>query len=270
MQKRTRCTIQEIIDDLRMTSTTTSQPIKPKSLTLLELCQTINDLRHTSSRSTAQILTRRLYLHPLTINTNAKQQSTKIINNNLLHIEQHNQANLEKRNSPRPHKPYRGLAILSSSLPLITRTNAKLHSSITTDNSSDFEASTTTISSNRVSLPSINRGISSSSSSKRSVPIRSSYIPSQQKNIVNHNNRWEKVDVWLHLARTLQKPAPKDPPTTPLDALFDFEVENIQEPEEQQRQQQQSNYDSIQEIKIYKRNPVCVEVIKENDNNDED
>ncbi|CAF2742859.1 unnamed protein product [Rotaria sp. Silwood2] len=250
-----------------MTSTTAPHPIKPKSLTLLELCQTINDLRHTSSRSTAQILTRRLYLHPLSVNANAKQQSTKIINNNLLHIEQVNQANFEKRNSPRQHKPYRGLAILSSSLPLTTRTNTKLNSTITIDSCSDFEASTTTMSSsNRVNLPSINRGISSSSSSKRSVPIRSSYIPSQQKPTGNYNNRWEKVDVWLHLARTLQKPIPKDPPTTPLDVLLDYELENIEEPE----QEQQPNYNSIQEIKIYKRNHVCISVIKENDNNDED
>ncbi|CAF1184118.1 unnamed protein product [Rotaria sp. Silwood1] len=253
-----------------MMSTTTSHPIKPKSLTLLELCQTINDLRHTSSRSTAQILTRRLYLHPLTINTNSKQQSTKIINNNLLHIEQINQANLEKRKSSHQHKPYRGLAVLSSSLPLTTRTNTKLNSSVHTDSSSDFEVSSTTISSNRISLPSINRVTTSSSSSKRSVPIRSTYIPSQQKYPVNHNNNnhWEKVDVWLHLARTLQKPIPKDPPTTPLDALFDFELENVEEPE--QEQEQQSNYNSIQEIKIYKRNHVCVSVIKENDNNYED
>ncbi|CAF5161490.1 unnamed protein product, partial [Rotaria sp. Silwood1] len=91
---------------------------------------------------------------------------------------------------------------------------------------------------------------------------------SKQQSTKIINNNWEKVDVWLHLARTLQKPIPKDPPTTPLDALFDFELENVEEPE--QEQEQQSNYNSIQEIKIYKRNHVCVSVIKENDNNYED
>lgn len=46
---------------------------KGKSLTLLELCQTLKDFRCTTSRSTSQILTRRLYLHPLSLSTNAKQ-----------------------------------------------------------------------------------------------------------------------------------------------------------------------------------------------------
>ena len=83
-----------------MTSTTTRHPVKARSLTLLELCQTINELRHTSSRNTAQILNRRLYLHPLTISTNAKQHSSRIIANNLVEIEELNQSILEKKIFP--------------------------------------------------------------------------------------------------------------------------------------------------------------------------
>ncbi|CAF2066122.1 unnamed protein product [Rotaria magnacalcarata] len=278
-----------------MTSTTAHHTVKPKSLTLLELCQTINDLRHTSSRSTAQILTRRLYLHPLTINSNAKQHSAKIINNNLLQIERITQANLEKRNSPRKQKPYRGLAILSSSLPLTARTNTKQNSSIISDSCIDFEASSTTMSTSRASLPPTHRSLASlsnrinlppitkcapslsSSSSKHSVSTRSSYISSHQKPIVNQNDQWEKVDVWIHLARTLQKPTPKDPPTTPLDPLFDLDFDHIQdqnqgyeEQRRQQQQQQQHNFNFIHEIKIFKRNPASDSVINESDTDKED
>lgn len=266
-----------------MTSTATARSsVKPKSLTLLELCQTINDLRHTSSRNTAQILTRRLYLHPLTINTNAKQHSTKIVNNHLLDIEQINQANLGKKNSSHKKKSYHGLAILSSSLPLTTRTNTKVNSSTISDSSTDIEASTTTIASSQISLPPVNRGISSSSSKRTVSTNRSSYSSNKQKLITNlhkpsvslyktsmnqqkppakENDRWEQVDVWLHLARTLTRPIPKDPPTTPLDALLDFHLDDVQESE----QEEPLTYNLIQEIKIYKRNHVGNSTTDESD-----
>jgi len=97
---------------------------KGKSLTLLELCQTLKDFRCTTSRSTAQILTRRLYLHPLTISTHAKQYS--------------------------PPQSYRE--------PI-----------------------------------------------RRSVSLSRKSTPS------------DKIDVWHSLASSLQRPTPRDPPTTPLD-----------------------------------------------------
>jgi len=217
-----------------MTSTTAARyPVKAKSLTLLELCQTVNELRQTSSRNTAQILTRRLYLHPLTISTNAKQHSSKIIANNLLETKQFSQTNL-----PAKHRPKQGLSILSSSFPLIARTNTKLNT-----DSNIYQTSITTISTNSVNLPPINRGIKSSSSSKRSVSTRSSsYIPIQPKPT--------KIDVWRHLADTLQRPVPKDPPTTPLDIL----PENVQ---------QSDNFHGIQEIKIYKQQSLCDSTIIE-------
>jgi hypothetical protein len=238
-----------------MASTTARYPVKAKSLTLLELCQTINEIRNPSSRNTAQILTRRLYLHPLTISTNAKQYSLKVISNNVLEM---NQTNLEKKHSSFKRKSYHDLSLLSSSFPLTTRTNTKLNSTITTDhdNSNVFELSTTTISTNSISLPPINRGISSSLS-KRTVSTRSSCIPIQQK---PNKNRWEKVDVWRNLAHALQRPTPKDPPTTPLDILLDSELQTVQQP----------NCNAIQQIQIYKRKPARDSPIDENDNNEEE
>jgi hypothetical protein len=227
-------------------------------LTLLELCQTINDFRNPLSRNTAQILTRRLYLHPLTISTNTKQHLPKILSNHSLDLEQFNQTNLEKRNPPQKHKSHGGLAILSSSFPLITRMNTKITASTITDDDTTHEASSSTISSNHLSLPAVNRG-ASSSSSKRTVSTRTSYITNQPKRHFNNNQRWEKMDVWQNLARALQRPTPNDPPTTPLDMLSDFHLQNVE-----QQQEQQPNRNFIQEIKIYKRNPVCDSVIDEN------
>jgi hypothetical protein len=250
-----------------MTSTTARYPVKAKTLTLLELCQTINDLRYTSSTSTAQILTRRLYLHPLTISNNAKQHASKLATNNLPDIEQYNQSSLERKPLPRKHAAYHGLQIFSSSLPLTSRTNTKLNSSITTDNDSSTlnEISTTTISTNHTSLPPISRG--TSSTSKRTISTRSSYISQNQRTNFNYIQRPpEKVDVWHHLARTLQRPMPKDPPTTPFEATSDYHLQIIEESEQEQNQQPQNNYNSIQEIKIYKRNPVFKSFINENIN----
>lgn len=237
------------------TSTTPRYPVKAKSLTLLELCQTINELRHTSPRNTAQILTRRLYLHPLTISTNAKQQSTKIIANNLLEIEQINQTNLEKRKTPLKRKSHRGLSVLSSSLPLTTRPPPKLNISLTLDHdsSNDCETSTTTISTNQINLPPINRNLTSSSSKRTVSTHSSSYIPIQPK--PHHNNRLEKIDAWRHLAHALQRPVPKDPPTTPLDIASDFQLHSP--PEE--------NINAIQQIQIFKRKPVYDSIIDENE-----
>jgi hypothetical protein len=241
-----------------MASTTARYPIKAKSLTLLELCQTINDFRSPLSRNTAQISTRRLYLHPLTISSNAKQHSPKILSNHSLDLEHFNQTNLEKRNPPHKHKPHGGLKILSSSFPLLTRMNTKTIASTITDDHTTHEANTTTISSNHLSLPPINRG--ASSSSKRTVSTRTSYITNQPKKHFNDNHQWEKMDVWQHLARALQRPTPKDPPTTPLDMLSDFHLQNV----EQQEPEQKPNRNFIQEIKIYKRSPTCDSVIDEN------
>ena len=193
-----------------MSSTTVRHPVKAKSLTLLELCQTINELQQTSSRNTAQILTRRLYLHPLSVSNNTKQNTSKIIANNLLQLEE---ATETITSSPR-NQSYRGLSILSSSLPLLARTNVKTNPSLNVDMES--EGSSTTFRTNPMSLPGIPRNSTSlSSSSRRTTSTRSSFIAIQRK--TKSTPPPEKIDVWRHLAQTLQRPPPKDPPTTPLD-----------------------------------------------------
>jgi hypothetical protein len=242
-----------------MTSTTERYPIKAKSLTLLELCDRINELRQTSPRSTARILTRRFHFHPLKIKKNAKQHSSKITANNLIEIKQTNQTNSEKKSSLSKRKSYRGLSTLSLSFPLTTHKNAKPNTSITTDhdNSNKSETSTTTISTNPVSLPPINQGISPSSPSKPTVSARpSSYIPNQQQ---SRKNRREKINVWRHLAHSLQRPIPKDPPTTPLDTLLDFQLQPIQK----------ANLNAIQQIQIYKQKPIYNSITDESNNNEE-
>jgi hypothetical protein len=218
-----------------MTSTTRRYPVKAKSLTLLELCQTVNDLRHASSRSSAQILTRRLYLHPLTINPNPKQQSSKIIPDDLLKVDQFNQSNLDKTTSFRKKIPYRGLAILSPSLSLAsnTRFNTSIHSD--NDDNNDYSTSTTTNSLNQFSSSIMNR--STSLLSKRNVFTRSLYIRNKRNINSNQKGRREQLAVWDQLDYTLERPMPRDPPTTPLSfyTLTDFHL------------QEQSDYNSIQQ-----------------------
>lgn len=208
-----------------MTSTTTASPYPPKakSLTLLELCQTLSELRNTTSRNTAQILTRRLYLHPLTISSNAKHHSSRLIANNLLETDELNQINAETKDSIiSKHRSCQDLSILSSSFPLSTRVNTRpsVYHPFGHENPSDFEAS-------RSTLPSINRNLTSSST-KRSLSNRSSFISIQQKAKASPATQAEKIDVWRSLARTLQRPVPKDPPTTPLDIVSDFQLHNSQ------------------------------------------
>jgi len=215
-----------------MASTPTERyPVKAKSLTLFELCQTINVLRQPLSRNTAQILTRRLYLHPLTISNNAKQHSSKVIANNQVDIEEFNQTMSEKKKKPSKHHD---LSILSTSLPLSTRSNTKLTSSINTDrdSSTDFEGRSSTFSGSYVSLPSIPRKLPSSSK-RRTVSTRS--MKKKPKPVPNNEDA-EKIDVWHHLAQILKRPMLKDPPTTPLDILSDSHLQDLPE----------TNYNSIQ------------------------
>lgn len=202
-----------------MSSSSVRHPVKAKSLTLLELCQTISELQQTSSRNTAQILTRRLYLHPLSVSNNIKQNTSKIIASNLLQLEE-----ATETITPSPRNPtYRGLAILSSSLPLLARTNLKTNPSFNVDHDLQMESegSTTTFRTNPMSLPVITRnGTSLSSSSRRTTSTRSSFIAIQRKS--KSTPPPEKIDVWRHLAQTLQRPPPRDPPTTPLDTYPDL------------------------------------------------
>jgi len=259
-------------------STTARYPIKPKNLTLLEICQSISGYRHPppsvssyqyqyqSSANTAQILTRRLYLHPLTINPNQKQQLSKTSTTPRTtvvtpsDIEHYHQLNYDKNHETHHTKKklsHRGLAILSSSFPLRTRINQKSETRhyrdkasihIDGDMNSDYDASTTTGSFNQPSLPSITRGTFSSTHSLCPRPAYENLI--NRRKTYMKPNRLEKVNVWHHLDQTLERPMPLDPPTTPLSNVPGFDIEN-DEP-----QNSCLNYKSIQEIKIYKRNPI--------------
>lgn len=247
-------------------STTARHAIKPKVLTLLELCQSVTDFRQFPPSSTAsynyqvqsntaQILTRRLYLHPLTINPNAKQQLAKLPSStaNSPDNEQRHQSNVEKvRDKHRRKKKssHDDLTILSTSLPLLTRTNPKsdirpsrekISMQIDEDINSDFELSATNISLNQ---PSFNSFTRRKFPKPRSVDSHPPVIGNQQKIY----RKTEKMNVWHQLDRTLHRPTPLDPPTTPLGSEASFKFDNDQE------ENQYSNYQSIQELHIYKRN----------------
>lgn len=268
-----------------MMSTAARYPIKPKTLTLLELSQSISDFRHPppsvssyqfqASSNTAQILTRRLYLHPLTINSSLKQPSLKSFTTSATDVtstdnEQRSQINIDK-NRDIKHKKHKsshhGLAILSTSFPLTTRIISKpdaRHSrdkiSIHTDNdtNSEYDASITSISLNQASLPPITRGTTSST---HTVCTRPSCVINRRKTFTKPT-RLEKVNVWNHLNRTLQRPIPMDPPTTPLGNVSDFTIEY------DRPHNQYFNSNTIQEIKIYKRYPIHNQFI--DDDNDYD
>jgi len=269
-----------------MMSTTARYPIKPKTLTLLEVCQSINDFRppppsissyqHGSASNTAQILTRRLYLHPLSINSNAKQQLPKTSTSastavNSSDNDQRLQLNSEKNR--RTHHTnnkltHRGLAVLSSSFPLITRVNPKpdtRHSrdkiSVHTDDDtiSEYDASTTSGSLNLPSLRSIARGTLSSTHTTCTRPA----LVMNRRKTHRKANRLEKANVWRHLDRTLQRPMPHDPPTTPLGSVLDFNIEY------DQLQNSYSSFNSVQGIKNNKRNPIRIPLINEDHDYDD-
>jgi hypothetical protein len=265
-----------------MTAATSRYPIKPKTLTLLELCQSISDFRRPppsvssyqshSSITASQILTRRLYLHPLTINSSSKQQSAKH-STNITAVtspdgEQRHQSNRDTHHTNNKSS-HHGLAILSSSFPLTSRTNPKpeiRHSRDKTsiksddDTNSDYDSCAATVAFNQASYLSIARGTTSSTHTKCTRP---SCVKNHQK-IYPKVKRWEKVDVWNHFDRALQRPIPIDPPTTPLSVTSDIITET------DETQDQYSDYNSIQQIKICKRNPILNSSIEENDDDDDD
>ena len=258
-----------------MMSTTARYPIKPKTLSLLEICQSISDFRQQHpppsvasyqyhvTPNTSQILTRRLYLHTLTIKPNPnKQQIPKTLSTNLSSIDgesprQTTQSEKSRENTREKKKPSQpNLAIFSSSLPLITRLNTKPETrhayrqrgSLQTDEDTNSENDiSTTANSLRVpSLTGVNRGTLASTGSKCTRP---SCLVNHQK-LYPKPIRQRKINAWNHLDQTLERPIPMDPPTTPLIHMsnYNFDHEEISDP--------YSNYHSIQQIRIYKRNPM--------------
>lgn len=267
-------------------STTARYPIKPKTLSLLEICQSISDFRHpppsvTSYQyhvgpNTSQILTRRLYLHPLTINPNLnKQQALKTSSTHISLAEvesprqptQSEKSRESTRKTKKVSKP--NLAIFSSSLPLITRLNPKPENRHTReraslhtddDTNSDNDISTITNSFRQSSVAGVSRGTFASTGSKCTRPSC----------VINHQKphpkptRLAKINVWNHLDETLQRPIPIDPPTTPLGHVPNYDLEK------DDMDNHYINYHSIQQIQIYKRNPMHRSLIGGDDNEYDD
>ncbi|CAF1930764.1 unnamed protein product [Rotaria magnacalcarata] len=268
-----------------MASATSRYPIKPKTLTLLELCRSFHDFRHPPpslssyqsqlSPTNAHVLTRRIYLHPLTLTPYSKQQSLKSASNNslgTLDSDSRHQLNYDRNREIHHVKnksAFNGLAVLSSSAPIRTRMKIKSdarHSrdkglvSIEDEINNDFENSSTAFSSNQFSLHSIARGTSSSTHTKCTRPA---CILNHQKAYLK-SNRCDKVDVWHHLAQTLEQPMPADPPTTPFHIISDVNNENDESPNPY------LNHNFIQEIKIYKRNPIRELTMEQDTDTDDD
>ncbi|CAF3163386.1 unnamed protein product [Rotaria socialis] len=272
-----------------MASATSRYPIKPKTLTLLELCRSFHDFRHPPpslssyqsqlSPTNAHILTRRIYLHPLTLTPYSKQQqqqqSLKSASNNsfpTLDSDTRHQLNYN-RNRELHHvknkSAFNGLAVLSSSAPIRTRVKIKSdtrHSrdkglvSIEDEINNDFENSSTAFSSNQFSLHSITRGTLSSTHTKCTRPA---CILNHQKAYLKLD-RWDKVDAWNHLEQILERPIPADPPTTPFHIISDVNNEYDESPNPY------LNHNFIQEIKIYKRNPIRKLTMEQDTDTDDD
>lgn len=212
----------------------------------MELCQSIHDFRNPSNRNTAQILTRRLYLHPLTINTSSKTHAPKVQSHG--HVE--TDALMINQKHTIKHRSHGDLTVHSSSVPLLNRNNPKVNISVTAEEESthDFETSITSFSINQLTLPSVVTR-KTTPSIKRTLSTRPLQL-FQQKRIKPARQRQGKVDVWRQLAHTLERPIPSDPPTTPFTQLNDFDFENLAFDE--QSTNNSPRYYSRQEIKASK------------------
>ncbi|CAF1022609.1 unnamed protein product [Adineta ricciae] len=200
--------------------------VQAKSLTLLELCQTIHDLRHTSSRDTSQMLTRRLYFHPVNTKSSCKSQSSKLIARGVLRtnpmVEEKLTSSFRKRTSSRD------LSILSSSFSLVARTNSKANTCTPTENdNNDLETSTIISSLNQLSLAPITQR-PPVLSKKKTMPNKSLYVPNPNKRTVllTEKNDKKRMNVWNYLHHNLDRPVPHDPPTTPLHYSTDFDIQH--------------------------------------------
>ena len=250
-------------------STTARLPIKPKTLTLMELCQSMNDFRqapfpppppatvssyqYQSAASTAQILTRRLYLHPLTINSDGKQVLAK---SELTGSESdfRPSLNLEKRKSK--GSPHRGLAILPTSFPLLARITGKPEArlsrdqsstTVDTDTTSETDVSWSKATFTPPTLPPIIR---------RRNPIRTR--PARVKP-PTETPRWNKTHVWFKMDQVIHRTTPVDPPSTPAERIQEYHLPTLE------REQSSVNVKTIQEIRIYKRNAMRHSAIDEDE-----
>ncbi|CAF0759639.1 unnamed protein product [Didymodactylos carnosus] len=196
----------------------TTQTIKPKTLTLLELCQSITNLRSSTNKmslspNTSHILTRRLYLHPL-----SKSKSSSLAD-----IETRQHLNLEKKKltRDRTHASHRGLAILSSRLPLKTRQTTVLNNLSNESHHRQIKHRLAT------DLDIIrNESVQFEDDDEYdylSTPASSSTIITTSHS--SKSDKWMKFNIWQHIDTVLQRPSPKQPPSTPLDMLSDYYIQ---------------------------------------------
>lgn len=275
------------------TSTTERYPIKAKSLTLMELCQSIHDFRNPTTRNTAQILTRRLYLHPLTVSGALKMHSTKISTNQNQHQQHHqyqlhhlhhhyhhhhnqqqhpssqNNSNhqnengrsssLEKKAISGANRISKDFTIHSSSVPLVSRSMGKLNNSTVTEveSTNDLEASVATMSTNPTILPNVHSR-KTTPTIKRAASLRTSHTFYQRK-VRPIRQRPEKVDVWGQLAHTLERPVPIDPPTTPFTQLNDFHFESVVFDDKQESPRYYSRQEFQEAKRINRRSSMIAE-----------
>lgn len=213
---------------------------------------TVSTYQYQTSTNTAQILTRRLYLHPLTINNHAKQALAKC---ELTSSESDSRPSLSLEKSKAKGPPPRGLAILSTSLPLIARITGKPEprfprdkssTTVDTDTTSETDVTSSKGSFTQSSLPSIIRG-----RLPRRIPVRIK----QPK----ETPRWEKAHVWFNMDQVIHRTTPVNPPSTPADMIPDYRLPTLE------RETSTINYKTIQEIRIYKRNPKRYSAIDEDE-----
>ena len=154
------------------------------------------NLRDPLSRNTAQILTRRKYRHPSRIHPDP----STVVSRHSLALDQ---CTFQTRNS----------SLLSS------------FSSSTTPYAYHTDGSTLLF--DHRSLPTIHRKMTLSN--RRTQFARPSYIITYPKPVSNQNQE-EHIDVWEHLAHTLRRPIPRDPPSTPDQPLPIRQLDDTVEP----------------------------------------
>ena len=232
-------------------STTARSLVKPKNLTLMDMCNSMHDLHQTQPQPvTAQILTRRLYLHPLSINANTRHPVPKTANSDSMLIESEKKI---ERIKPKP-LALRGIAIVSTSLPVTSRSHHKNERRYHKRKSpklfdsdlqsySNFSSSTVvSLNQSNVTLPPIT--LKTKANSNRSP------CSLYSQNINKKISDADRARVWFNFDNLLQQPELLVPPSTPFDKNSEQNHSNIE------REASTLTYKTIQEIKIYKRNPI--------------
>ncbi|CAF0735565.1 unnamed protein product [Didymodactylos carnosus] len=195
----------------------TTRTVKPKTFTLLEICENITNIRSSTSKTSlspnvSHILTRRLYLHPL----------SKLKTRSMVEIETRQHINLEKKKliKDRTHVSTRGLAILSSSLSLKTRKTTPLNY---LSNETYHKRIQNQVTDSQLFEESIQGEDDDDEYEYLRTPTSSSMNTITPYS--SSSDQWTKFNIWQHIDSVLQRPSPKQPPSTPLDMLSDYSIQ---------------------------------------------